>query len=139
MVPGGVRIDLDPSAVGAIGDTLRGWGHDFERMLAVLLRTDSFLDRLVSAGPLSKEDAGDFGWVGPVARGSGIDTDARRDLAYDGYGELTVAHQSDGDAMARMEVLHGLLLSAGRVGDVESPLGQREPPAAGMSAGGGER
>ncbi len=70
----------------------------------MLLRTDSFLDRLVSAGPLAARDAHDFACVGPVARGSGIDIDSRRDLPYDGYGALAVATRTDGDAMARMEV-----------------------------------
>ena len=70
----------------------------------MLLRTDSFLDRLVSTGPLSEQDARDFACVGPVARGSRIDIDARRDLPYDGYQAINVAGHSDGDAMARMEV-----------------------------------
>ena len=80
------------------------WERDWTRTLAVLLRTDSFLDRLVSAGPLSEEDARDFACVGPVARASGIDLDTRRDLPYDGYPVFEVARHSDGDAMARMEV-----------------------------------
>jgi len=104
VIAGGVRVDLDASAVDLIGDTLRDWERDFKRVLAVLLRTDSFLDRLVSAGPLSARDARDFGCVGPVARGSGIDTDTRRELPYDGYPTFAVARHSDGDAMARMEV-----------------------------------
>jgi len=104
VVPGGVRVDLDANSVDQIGDTLRQWERDFKRALTVLLRTDSFLDRLVSAGPLSEEDARDFACVGPVARGSGVDIDTRRDLPYDGYEAITVAGHSDGDAMARMEV-----------------------------------
>jgi formate hydrogenlyase subunit 5 len=104
IVPGGVRVDLDRGAAGLIADTLAVWERDYRRVLGVLLRTDSFLDRLVSAGPLSAHDARDFACVGPVARGSGIDLDVRRDLPYDGYGEFTVARHSDGDAMARMEV-----------------------------------
>lgn len=104
VVPGGVRLDLDASARLLIGDTLGEWEPDYRRVLAVLLRTDSFLDRLVSAGPLSEGDARDFASVGPVARGSGIDLDTRRDLPYDGYAGLTVARHKDGDAMARLEI-----------------------------------
>ena len=104
VVPGGTRIDLDAQAVSLIGDTLRDWQADFGRALAVLLKTDSFLDRLVSAGPLSERDAREFGCVGPVARGSGVDIDTRRDLPYDGYQEFSAARHADGDAMARMEV-----------------------------------
>ena len=104
IVPGGTRIDLDSRAVDVISNTLADWERDWRRALGMLLRTDSFLDRLVSAGPLSEQDAREFACVGPVARGSGVDIDTRRDLPYDGYGEVEVAGHADGDAMARMEV-----------------------------------
>jgi formate hydrogenlyase subunit 5 len=104
IVPGGVRVELGVGTAARIAGVLRAWEHDFRETLAVLLRTDSFLDRLVSAGPLSEEDARDFACVGPVARGSGIDLDTRRDVPYDGYPAFRVAGHSDGDAMARMEV-----------------------------------
>jgi formate hydrogenlyase subunit 5 len=104
IVPGGAGLDLDGHARLLIGDTLREWERDYRRVLAVLLRTDSFLDRLVSAGPLSEQDAREFACVGPVARGSGVDLDTRRDLPYDGYGPFVVARHAGGDAMARMEV-----------------------------------
>ena len=113
ILPGGTRIDLDGRGVDLISSTLDGWERDWRRALGALLRTDSFLDRLVSAGPLSEQDARDFGCVGPVARGSGIGLDTRRDLTYDGYREIAVARHADGDAMARMEV---------RFGEVESSL-----------------
>jgi formate hydrogenlyase subunit 5 len=104
VVPGGTRIDLDAGAIDALSSTLADWEREWRRALAVLLRTDSFLDRLVSGGPLSHEDARDFACVGPVARGSAIDLDTRRDVRYDGYPQFEVARHSDGDAMARMEV-----------------------------------
>jgi formate hydrogenlyase subunit 5 len=104
VVPGGTRIDLGAVDADLVGDTMREWERDWQRVLGMLLRTDSFLDRLVSAGPLSERDARDFACVGPVARGSGVDLDVRRDAPYDGYGDFPVARHSDGDAMARMEV-----------------------------------
>jgi formate hydrogenlyase subunit 5 len=104
VIPGGIRIDLDAGAVEEIESTLAGWEREWRHVLSVLLRTDSFLDRLVSTGPLSEQDAHEFGCVGPVARGSGVDIDTRRDLPYDGYPPFEVASHTDGDAMARMEV-----------------------------------
>jgi formate hydrogenlyase subunit 5 len=104
VIPGGTRLDLDPGAVDLLQLTLRDWERDWRRVLSILLRTDSFLDRLVSTGPLSEQDARDFGCVGPVARGSGVDLETRRDLPYDGYPPFEVPSHSDGDAMARMEV-----------------------------------
>src|SRR5581483_7905704 len=53
VVPGGTRIDLDARATQLIDSTMSEWAREWRRVLAVLLRTDSFLDRLVSAGPLS--------------------------------------------------------------------------------------
>ena len=96
-------IDLDAQAVSLIGDTLRDWQADFGRALAVLLKTDSFLDRLVSAGPLSGRDAREFGCVGPWHAVRRRHRHAPRS-AYDGYQEFSVARQADGDVMARMEV-----------------------------------
>jgi formate hydrogenlyase subunit 5 len=126
VVPGGTRIDLDAKAVDLISSSLSQWKREWRRVLAVLLRTDSFLDRLVSTGPLSAEDAHDFACVGPVARGSGIDLDTRRDLPYDGYGAFDVARHSDGDAMARMEV---------RFQEVESSLGLIDEALAALAPG----
>jgi formate hydrogenlyase subunit 5 len=126
VVPGGTRIDFDASAVDLISSTLSQWQRDWRRVLAVLLRTDSFLDRLVSTGPLTAEDARDFACVGPVARGSGIDVDTRRDLPYEGYGAFEVARHSDGDAMARMEV---------RFQEVESSLALIEAAVASLAPG----
>ena len=126
VVPGGTRIDLDTGAVDLIGSTIAEWERDWRRVLSILLRTDSFLDRLVSTGPLSEQDARDFGCVGPVARGSGIDLDTRRDLPYDGYPTFQVASHSDGDAMARMEV---------RFGEVDASLGLIRETVASLAPG----
>jgi Ni,Fe-hydrogenase III large subunit len=126
IVPGGVRIDFGASAVDLLGEALRDWKRDCRQTLSVLLRTDSFLDRLVSAGPLSEQDAREFGCVGPVARGSGLDLDVRRDLPYDGYGPFEVARHADGDAMARMEV---------RFAEVESSLTLIEQALGSLSPG----
>jgi formate hydrogenlyase subunit 5 len=104
VVPGGVRTELAAGPLARLEADLGDWGRDFAGTLKVLLRTDSFLDRLVSAGPLTVRDARDFACVGPVARGSGVDVDSRRDLPYDGYGALEIPTRTDGDAMARMEV-----------------------------------
>jgi formate hydrogenlyase subunit 5 len=126
VVPGGVRVDFGTRTVDLVGSALGDWRRDFRRTLSVLLRTDSFLDRLVSTGPLTEQDARDFGCVGPVARGSGLDLDARRDLPHDGYGPFDVARHGDGDAMARMEV---------RFAEIESSLTLIEQALGSLSPG----
>ena len=115
VVPGGVAIDLNATRAAHLRRELEDWGADFCAALRLLMETDSFLDRLIGAGPLSPDDARDFGCVGPVARGSDVHTDARLELPYAAYPDLGVEAQvrGDGDAMARVEV---------RLGEVEQSL-----------------
>jgi Ni,Fe-hydrogenase III large subunit len=119
IVPGGVKLNLDPDVAGHLRGELARWGDDYRAALGLLMETDSFLDRLISAGPLSEEDARDFGCVGPVARGSGIRTDTRRDLPYAAYAESPPEDQlgEDGDAMARVEVRTGEIADSLRLLD----------------------
>jgi NADH-quinone oxidoreductase subunit C/D len=62
--------------------------------------------RTVDTGVLPAETAKAYGCTGPVARGSGIDYDLRRDDPYGYYDELEwdVITQSDGDNFARLLV-----------------------------------
>jgi formate hydrogenlyase subunit 5 len=128
IVPGGVRIALDAMRADHLRSSLRGWEEDFRAALALLLRTDSFLDRLVGAGPLSRGDAEEFACVGPVARGSGVALDTRRDFPYDGYRGVEVATHEGGDAMARMEVRFAEVEHALRlIRDAQPELAGDEP------------
>ena len=71
-----------------------------------LVGTDSFLDRLITTGPLDKKTAFDEGATGPVERGSGLDRDLRRDHPYAAYTELplSIPVEQEGDANARFNV-----------------------------------
>jgi formate hydrogenlyase subunit 5 len=68
--------------------------------------TDSFLDRVITAAPLSEEDTRTYSAVGPIARGSGVDLDCRRDRPYAAYPGLDtrVPTATAGDADARFNV-----------------------------------
>ena len=44
--------------------------------------------RMQNVGILKREDALKLGVVGPVARGSGVDIDVRKDEPYEAYGEI---------------------------------------------------
>ncbi len=140
VVPGGVDLNIDSSSAAQLRSELDDWASAYRSALRLLLETDSFIDRLVGAGPLSNDDARDFGCVGPVARASGIDLDTRRDLPYAAYRQLEIEPQieQDGDGMARLTVrfdeieqslriIDGLLadLPAGEVAS-QLPVFQRE-------------
>jgi NADH-quinone oxidoreductase subunit C/D len=72
-----------------------------------LLTSNEILQlRTVDTGQISAEVAKSYGCTGPVARGSGIDYDLRRDDPYGYYDELdwNVAVQDGGDNFARLLV-----------------------------------
>ena len=72
----------------------------------ILFATDSFLDRLITTGPLPRKVAFDQGATGPIERASGVDRDLRRDYPYAAYADLplTVPVETAGDAHARFKV-----------------------------------
>jgi len=101
---GGLRRDLSPESwLSAELEALR---DAFATYAARLEDTDSYLDRLITTGPLEKEVAFEQGATGPIERGSGVDRDLRRDHPYAAYANLPfkVALRDSGDAHARAQV-----------------------------------
>ena len=116
IVPGGVRcdgmIDLDE-----IHDALDELERDLARDRRLFLGTASMTDRLIGGGHLPRELVERYGAVGPVARGSGLSTDARHERPYGDYDRLgirVVVHRQ-GDAMARINVRFGELSESLRI------------------------
>ncbi|MHB1525515.1 MAG: hydrogenase large subunit [Candidatus Dormibacteria bacterium] len=99
---GGVQRGCDPTTLEAELGPLCSL---FAERVEALLRTNSFVDRLESAGVVTPEAAARLGLVGPVARASGLGTDLRRDhpgpVRATG---LSVPSQRDGDVLARLRV-----------------------------------
>ncbi|MGI8903772.1 MAG: NADH-quinone oxidoreductase subunit D [Solirubrobacteraceae bacterium] len=116
VVPGGVRFDgrCEPDdLLGAI-DAL---DRDLRRDRRLFLSTASMTDRLVGAGHLARELVEQYCAVGPLARGSGLSTDARHERPYGDYRRLglRVTTARDGDAMARINVRFGELAESLRI------------------------
>jgi formate hydrogenlyase subunit 5 len=144
IVPGGVReegrVGLDElrRALDAFDAGLR---HDRRLFLA----TGSQTDRLIGTGQLGRALVERYGGVGPVARGSGIATDARHERPYGDYRRLglEVITEETGDAMARVQVRFGEIGESVRIlrqaidqlgrrnGDLRVPL----PIASGAALG----
>jgi formate hydrogenlyase subunit 5 len=104
LIPGGLRRDLDPKPwLSAAVETLH---REITRYTAMLESTNSYLDRLITTGLLSRQAAFDQGATGPVERASGLDRDLRRDHPYAAYDALppAVPVKTDGDAHARAQV-----------------------------------
>ena len=101
IAPGGVGRDL-PQDV-PLARELDEVRADFEEIVAITLGNSMVLDRLRGTGLLTQATARDHGVLGPVARASGIDRDARRDHPFPPYDRLRfeVAVRPGGDVEAR--------------------------------------
>jgi len=105
VAPGGVTRDLF-TARDDIISTLKEVGEGLKELVAILLSSASFLDRVKTTGVLNKKTAEDLAVTGPPARASGIDSDMRRDVPYEAYGEVRfkVPVYKEGDVFCRLSV-----------------------------------
>jgi len=82
---GGVHQDLPPG----LTDDILAWADAFPKVVEDMdnLVTDNriFRQRTVDIGVVTAEDAQDWGFTGPMLRGSGIAWDLRKAQPYDGY------------------------------------------------------
>lgn len=105
VVPGGVSCEpgLSPASIAERVETL---DKNLRRDRRLLVGTTSFTDRLFGTGRLPRDLVEQYACVGPVARGSGVSTDARFERPYGAYQRLgwELATRDSGDAMARLEV-----------------------------------
>jgi NADH-quinone oxidoreductase subunit C/D len=106
---GGVAWDLpDPRSefVTDVRDLLSGLPEKLTEYHDLLTRNEAFQLRVVDTGVLDPGVAIQYGCTGPVARGSGIDYDLRRDDPYGYYDELdwNVVTEDGGDNYSRVLV-----------------------------------
>jgi len=99
--PGGLRRDVTTGQW--FGAELARLSKQVRRYVALLARSNSYLDRLMTTGVLDRRTAFDQGATGPVERASGLDRDLRRDHPYAGYDRIAigVVTEQAGDAHAR--------------------------------------
>jgi Ni,Fe-hydrogenase III large subunit len=116
VVPGGVR-DEPAVALDELLAALEVLGRDIRRDRQLFVGTASMTDRLIGSGRLPRGLVEDYAAVGPLARGSGLSTDARHERPYGDYQRLglQVVTRRDGDAMARVNVRFGELFESLRI------------------------
>jgi formate hydrogenlyase subunit 5 len=85
---GGVARDLPADAKERILPVIDKIEAESLRVVDAILDDSSLRARLEGVGVLSTKDARAFCVVGPTARGSGLDIDARRDHPFAAYDEL---------------------------------------------------
>ena len=116
IVPGGLRAEGNMSLDELCGE-IDGIERDLLRDRRLFVGTASMTDRLIGGGHLDRALIEEYCAVGPLARGSGLSTDARHERPYDAYTRLgvrVVAHRG-GDAMARINVRFGELFESLRL------------------------
>jgi NADH-quinone oxidoreductase subunit D len=109
---GGLKEDLPAGWTGRVASALAAVRKRFPELDGFLLGNEILQARTVGVGLLSRELAASYGVSGPIARGSGIDVDLRRDEPYLAYGELfapggpgRVVTRTAGDCYSRLQVL----------------------------------
>lgn len=102
ICPGGVRRDLPEGSVKRIEEVL----GKMEEMLAEFegFENTTMAVRTKGVGVLDLKDALRLGATGPVVRGSGMETDVRKEDPYEVYDQFDfeVPQQKEGDAWARL-------------------------------------
>jgi Ni,Fe-hydrogenase III large subunit len=117
ITPGGVSRAPD---VAALRRDLPGAYGELRRTAAALLSTNSFVDRLEATGILNAEQARRLGLVGPVARATGLATDARAIDARSAGARAADARPADarGSAAAGPYAEHPVTVVTAEAGDV---------------------
>jgi len=108
---GGLKEDLPAGWTDRVREVVAKVRSGMSRFDDLVLGNEIFRGRTRGVGVLSQADVHAYGVSGPIARGSGVDFDLRRDEPYLGYGELQdtlkVITRTEGDCLARFEVLLG--------------------------------
>ena len=115
--PGGVNKDLPDGLL----EKIKGFTERFPKYVdeyeTLLTENRIWKQRLVDIGVVDKQAALDWGFTGPMLRGSGVDWDLRRDQPYDVYDkmEFDVALGTTGDSYDRYLVRVEEMRQANRI------------------------
>ncbi len=86
--PGGVHQDLPDGLLEEIAEFAKNFPKLIDDLENLLTENRIFKQRMVEIGVVSKEQALQYGFSGPMIRGSGIAWDLRKSQPYEVYGEL---------------------------------------------------
>lgn len=86
--PGGVHQDLPDGLLEEIAKFAKEFPKWINEMEDLLTENRIFKQRMVEIGVVSKQQALDWGFSGPMLRGSGVAWDLRKSQPYEIYGEL---------------------------------------------------
>jgi NADH-quinone oxidoreductase subunit D len=103
---GGAIFDISDDTIRKVRDFIKGYPDAHTDITRLLNRNRIFLERTQGIGVLSREDAIALSCTGPIARGSGVVRDLRKDEPYLAYKDFDfqVVCSDEGDAYARYRV-----------------------------------
>lgn len=106
-VPGGLSRDFHNQSLREAITRAKGIVERLGEIEKLLIDTSSFLDRIEEVGIIRKQQARNYGLVGPVARASGYCNDLREIQPYAAYDacKFEIPSESEGDGYARFRVL----------------------------------
>jgi len=106
---GGLKEDMPAGWLGRATAAVKAVRTRLPQIEELIFGNEIFLARTKGVGILSPELVHAYGVSGPIARGSGVDFDLRRDEPYLAYGQLAdVLHvpvKTDGDCYSRFAVM----------------------------------
>ena len=101
--PGGVRFDAEPERIAALLERLEATFNDVRDAVELLFGEPSVQGRFEDTGAVTAAQAAEIGMVGPSARASGLERDARLEFPSGLYrfAQLPVSTWHSGDVFAR--------------------------------------
>ncbi|NPV75270.1 MAG: NADH dehydrogenase (quinone) subunit D [Anaerolineae bacterium] len=101
--PGGLWRDVPVEFEGAVRDFIELMPRRIEEYESLLNENPLFLERTAGIGVLTYENAIRWGATGPIARGSGVKFDLRKERPYMGYEQydFDIPTRTEGDVRAR--------------------------------------
>ncbi len=103
IIPGGVRRDLTPTIVEMTKKAIAYTKKKLKDWENIFLKNPTIMDRLQNVGVMSREQAIEWGAVGPNLRASGVNFDVRKAEPYAAYSKLDfeIPVYKEGDGYAR--------------------------------------
>ena len=85
---GGLAADLPDGFMAAAWEFAKSFDNNWKDYDTLLTQNIIWKQRTMGVGTMSAAEALDWGWSGPMARGSGVNWDLRRDNPYSSYDEF---------------------------------------------------
>ena len=143
--PGGIAHDPPPNRLANVKQRLAAAERHMRNAVELMWKSSSLRARFETTAILTQQAALELGAVGPAARASGIDRDARRDFPQPMFARRgpAVAIGNDGDVFARAmqrwrEIEHSIaflneVLDDAGDGPARQPVGSLMPDALALS------